>query len=75
VWSNGREILGEVTMVLEGFNQSSKIHSESELVDLVLLQESTGEGRKESIASVAKALNLPKRQVFDAMVNQKAQKK
>jgi hypothetical protein len=45
------------------------------LVELVLLQESAGEGRKESIASVAKALNLPKRQVFDAMVNQKAQKK
>ena len=75
VWSTGREILGEVTMVLEGFNQSSKIHTESELVELVLLQESAGEGRKESIASVAKALNLPKRQVFDAMVNQKAQKK
>jgi 16S rRNA (cytidine1402-2'-O)-methyltransferase len=71
-WSTGREILGEVTMVLDGFDASSRLYSEEELVRLVLDQVIAGEGRKEAIASVAKSLQLPKRTVFDAMVREKS---
>jgi 16S rRNA (cytidine1402-2'-O)-methyltransferase len=71
-WSTGREILGEVTMVLDGFDASSRLYSEEELVRLVTAQVLAGEGRKEAIASVAKTLKLPKRTVFDAMVAEKS---
>jgi len=71
-WSTGREVLGEVTMVLDGFDASSRLYSEEELVRLVTAQVLAGEGRKEAIASVAKTLKLPKRTVFDAMVAEKS---
>ena len=71
-WSAGKEILGELTVVLSGFNASNNIYGEEELMRLVLVQESAGEGRKEAIASVAKSLNLPKRTVFDAVVRFKS---
>jgi len=71
-WSAGKEILGELTVVLSGFSPSNKTYGEEELMRLVLLQESAGESRKEAIASVAKLLNLPKRSVFDAVVKFKS---
>ena len=71
-WSDGKEILGELTVVLAGFNASNKSYGDEELVKLVLIQESAGEARKEAIASVAKSLDLPKRSVFDAVVRFKS---
>lgn len=71
-WSSEREILGEITVVLEGFDTFSQIYSNDEIVLRVLAREAAGERRKDAIATIAKELNLPKRTVFDAMVDSKA---
>lgn len=71
-WSTDREILGEITIVLHGFDASSKSYSGDELVNLVLERESAGMSRKDAIGIVAKQLDLPKRQVFDALVAHKS---
>jgi 16S rRNA (cytidine1402-2'-O)-methyltransferase len=74
-WSSTREILGEITIVLAGFDPSSQSYSPEELVKLVEGHEEAGISRKEAIAEVAKELELPKRVVFDAMVGSKAREK
>lgn len=71
-WSTDREILGELTIVLEGFDAGTLTYSAADLVELVLAREGAGESRKDAIASLAKELNLPKRVVFDAIVGSKA---
>jgi len=71
-WSTDREILGELTIVLAGFDAGSNKYTSADLVELVLAREAAGEIRKDAIASLAKELNLPKRVVFDAMVGSKA---
>ena len=71
-WSTDREILGEITIVLHGFDASTKSYSGDELVNLVLERESAGMSRKDAIGIVAKQLDLPKRQVFDALVSHKS---
>ena len=70
-WSVDREILGEITIVLEGFDRSSLSYTATQLVELVHAREAAGESRKDSISAIAKELNLPKRTVFDAMVGAK----
>jgi len=70
-WSTGREILGELTLVLAGYDSSGRDYSVEELVTLVRAREVAGEARKEAISEVAKQVNLPKRVVFDAMVSAK----
>ena len=70
-WSTGREILGELTLVLAGFDPTRQERSVDEMVDLVRARERAGESRKDAISQVAKELNLPKRLVFDAMVSAK----
>ena len=70
-WAQSREILGEITLVVAGFDAASRSHSASELVDLVLAREGQGESRKEAIAEVAKQTGLAKRAVFDVMVAHK----
>ena len=71
-WSTDREILGEITIVLHGFDASTKTYTGDELVNLVLERESAGMSRKDAIGIVAKQLDLPKRQVFDALVAHKS---
>lgn len=71
-WSSGREILGEITVVLEGFDATSRAYSTADLIERVSAREKAGEVRKDAIAAIAKELNLPKRAVFDAMVGSKA---
>ena len=70
-WSLDREILGEITIVLEGFDPTSQSYSAGQLVEMVRLREAAGESRKDAISALAKELNLPKRIVFDAMVSAK----
>ena len=70
-WSSSKEMLGEFTVVIEGFTPSEISYSEPELAALVLNYEKAGISRKDAIASVAKELSLPKRYVFDAMVKYK----
>ena len=71
-WSVDREILGEITLVLAGFDPSTSSYSAEDLVAMVQAREGGGESRKDAIAAVAKELDLPKRLVFDAMVGSKA---
>ena len=71
-WSSEREILGEITVVLAGFDATSNVYSTGDLIQRVIARERAGEVRKDAIAAVARELNLPKRTVFDAMVGNKA---
>ena len=71
-WAKDREILGEITVVVEGFDPTTREFSEADLVAKVLAMESAGIIRKDAIVEVAKELGLPKRSVFDAMVHHKS---
>jgi len=70
-WASSTEILGEISLVVAGFDPSGRIFSPEDLVDMVLARESQGESRKEAIAEVAKATGIAKREVFDVMVAHK----
>ena len=71
-WAGSKEILGEITVVVEGFDLGSREFSDEQLINLVLAQEKSGEGRKEAVALVAKENGVSKRVVFDAMVAYKS---
>lgn len=71
-WAESKDILGEITMVVEGFDPGTRQFSQEELVRLVVEQENAGESRKEAIAQVAKQNGVAKRVVFDAMVAYKS---
>jgi 16S rRNA (cytidine1402-2'-O)-methyltransferase len=71
-WANSKDILGEITVVVEGFDPGTKEFSNEDLVNLVIKQEEAGESRKEAIAQVAKVNGVSKRVVFDAMVAHKS---
>mgnify|MGYP000600218273 CR=1 FL=1 len=68
VWSTSKEILGEITIVLSGATAGAKIMSQQEIIEAVRRYESVGMDRKEAITAVASELELPKREVFNAMV-------
>lgn len=74
-WSKSKEILGEITVVIAGFNTADRQIDQSELVETVLELEAKGESRKEAIAQVAKKFAVAKRVVFDAMVTNKGEDK
>jgi 16S rRNA (cytidine1402-2'-O)-methyltransferase len=67
-WSKSKEILGEITIVISGAVEGAKELSQQEIIEQVRKLESVGMDRKEAIAAVATELDLPKREVFDAMV-------
>ena len=67
-WAKSKEVLGEITMVISGAPVGEKEISQSELVMKVQKLESVGMDRKEAISAVAKELDIPKREVFDAMI-------
>lgn len=70
-WSLSKEMLGEFTVVIGGFEPGTDQKSDDEIAELVKRYEQSGITRKEAIAAVAKELHLPKRKVFDIMVLQK----
>ena len=72
VWSNSKEMLGEVTVVVHGYTKDLSDISDAEIIEKVLKAEAAGISRKEAIAEVVTETKLPKRQVFDAMVAHKA---
>lgn len=72
-WANSKEVLGEITIVIEGASISAKEINREKIVAAVRKLESVGMDRKEAVASIAAELNLPKREVFDAMVAAKNQ--
>ena len=72
-WANAKEILGEITVVISGATEGAKEKSQQEIIDAVRKLESVGMDRKDAISAVATELDLPKREVFDAMVAAKSQ--
>jgi 16S rRNA (cytidine1402-2'-O)-methyltransferase len=71
-WAKSKEILGEITVVLAGFDSTNLEFTNEDLVNQVLKIEAAGFGRKEAIAEVAKVTGIAKRTVFDAMVEHKS---
>ena len=67
-WARSKEILGEITIVISGASDDAKVKSQQEIIAAVRKLESVGMDRKEAIAAVSLELDLPKREVFDAMV-------
>jgi len=66
------EVLGEVTVVLDGAPERPVDTSPDELARLVAVREEAGAPRKEAVAEVAKELGVAKRDVYDAVVAAKA---
>ena len=64
--------MGEITVVVEGFDPGSREFATEDLIKLVLAQEAAGESRKEAISLIAKESGVSKRIVFDAMVSYKS---
>ena len=71
-WAQEHEVLGEITLVVAGFDASARTFTSADLVEMVLAREDQGESRKEAIAEVAKATGIAKREVFDVMVAHKS---
>jgi 16S rRNA (cytidine1402-2'-O)-methyltransferase len=71
-WASDREILGEITLVIAGFDPDSRQFTTQDLIAEVLKQETAGISRKEAISEVARITGTPKREVFDAMVSYKS---
>jgi 16S rRNA (cytidine1402-2'-O)-methyltransferase len=67
-WANAKEILGEITIVIAGAEEGAKEISQQQIIEAVRKLEAVGMERKEAISAVASELELPKREVFDAMV-------
>ena len=65
------EVLGEVTLVVEGAAAPVNDSTPGELARLVAVREATGEPRKEAIAGVARELGVPRREVYAAVLGAK----
>ena len=70
-WANSKEMLGEFTVVIAGFDPSKITYSDEEIFEMVKRYEASGITRKEAISMVAKEKSLPKRKIFDIMVAHK----
>jgi 16S rRNA (cytidine1402-2'-O)-methyltransferase len=71
-WSEAKEILGEITVVVSGFNPQEREINQDAIIENVLRYESFGMSRKEAMAEVAKSYGIAKRTVFDVMVAHKS---
>lgn len=74
-WAQGNEVLGEITMVLEGAPTHAAEVTAAGIVVRVKEYEAAGMDRKSAIATVAKEFSLPKRTIFSAMVESKSTSK
>jgi 16S rRNA (cytidine1402-2'-O)-methyltransferase len=74
-WAEHNEIRGEITLVLSGYHPTSINYTNEQLFSLVQKQEQAGISRKEAISIVAKETSVPKREVFNAVVNSKTANK
>ena len=66
------EVLGEVTVVVEGAPEQQVESTPAELARLVAVREEVGEPRKEAISGVAREMGVPRREVYDAVLAAKA---
>ena len=68
-WADAHEVLGEITLVIQGASIDSAEMSASEMVARVHEFEKAGMDRKGAIASVAQELGIAKRLVYAAVVD------
>lgn len=69
LWSQSKEILGEITIVLAGVPAGTAEKTAEEIVVRVREYESAGMDRKDAISTVAKECVLPKKVVYAAVVD------
>jgi 16S rRNA (cytidine1402-2'-O)-methyltransferase len=69
VWSESKEILGEITIVIAGVPVGTAAKTAEEIVARVREFESAGMDRKDAISTVAKEYELPKKVVYAAVVD------
>ena len=68
-WADSNEVLGEITLVVEGASMDSASMSADEMVARVREFEGAGMDRKAAIASVAQEFGIAKRLVYAAVVD------
>jgi 16S rRNA (cytidine1402-2'-O)-methyltransferase len=68
-WASGREILGEITLVLAGVEIGSESKTAEDAVTRVREYEAAGMDRKGAIATVAEEFGIPKKIVYAAVVD------
>jgi len=68
-WASSNEILGEITLVIEGASTGSAAKTSEQMVARVREFEAAGMDRKTAIATVADEFDLPKRTVYAAVVD------
>jgi 16S rRNA (cytidine1402-2'-O)-methyltransferase len=69
LWSESKEILGEITIVLAGVPVGTAEKTAEEIVARVREYESAGMDRKDAISTVAQECELPKKVVYAAVVD------
>ncbi len=67
-WSNSKEVLGEITLVIAGADSGSAEKTSDDMVARVREYEGAGMDRKGAIATVAEEFDLPKKLVYAAVV-------
>ncbi len=68
-WSESNEILGEITLVIQGASIDSELKTSAEMVTRVRELESAGMDRKSAIAAVAQEFSIAKRIVYAAVID------
>lgn len=69
VWAAGREVLGEITLVIAGIAAGSEVRTADDAVARVREYEVAGMDRKGAIATVAEEFSIPKKIVYAAVVD------
>jgi 16S rRNA (cytidine1402-2'-O)-methyltransferase len=70
-WAQNHEVLGEITLVFAGVAIGAEAATNSQMVARVREFEAAGMDRKSAIATVAQELDLPKKLVYSAVVEDK----
>lgn len=68
-WATGREVLGEITLVIAGVAAGSEVRTADDAVARVREYEVAGMDRKGAIATVAEEFSIPKKTVYAAVVD------
>ena len=68
-WAAGREVLGEITLVIAGVVAGSEVRTADDAVARVREYETAGMDRKGAIATVAEEFSIPKKIVYAAVVD------
>jgi len=68
-WAAGREVLGEITLVIAGVEAGSEVRTADDAVARVREYEAAGMDRKGAIATVAEEFSIPKKIVYAAVVD------